>query len=158
MAHSVDAHGTPDHTPGVQHENRDISTRIVVIFAAVLVGGAVVIHFVIWLLYLFFGSMNDRAYPRQYPLAQVGAPAQPPAPRLQTKPREELKQFRREEDEILGSYGWVDKNTGLVHIPIDRAMALTLEQGLPTRSQAARPLTEPEKSSSGQTSEPRERD
>ena len=30
---------------------------------------------------------------------------------------------------MLDSYGWVDKNAGTVHIPIDDAMRLTLERG-----------------------------
>ena len=34
---------------------------------------------------------------------------------------------------MLDSYGWVDKNAGVVRIPIDEAMKLTLERGLPAR-------------------------
>jgi hypothetical protein len=135
------------------HEARDISTRVVVIFGVSLVVGAVIVFVAIWLVYLYFGRQADRAYPREYPMAQVGAPAQPPAPRLQTQPREELKQMRAEEDEILNSYGWVDANAGVVHIPIARAMTLTLDQGLPARTGAvaASPASGPERSSSGRT-------
>jgi hypothetical protein len=32
----------------------------------------------------------------------------------------------------------VDRNTGVVRIPIDQAMKLTLERGLPTRERSAR--------------------
>jgi len=115
--------------------------------------GAVIIHFVVWVLFLYFGSLNDKAYPRQFPMAQVGPPKAPPAPRLQTKPREELKQMRAEEDGVLHGYGWVDKQGGFVHIPIDRAMQLLLEQGLPVRAQAPGGLDRgmPEDSSAGRT-------
>ena len=39
---------------------------------------------------------------------------------------------------MLGSYGWVDKNAGVVRIPIDAAMKLTLERGLPARTEPKR--------------------
>ena len=45
----------------------------------------------------------------------------------------------RKEDDVLESYGWVDKNAGVVRIPIDEAMKLTLERGLPARQQAGKP-------------------
>jgi hypothetical protein len=59
----------------------------------------------------------------------------PPEPRLQTNPREDLRQFREQEDAILNSYGWVDRPAGVVRIPIEDAMKLMLRRGLPSRSQ-----------------------
>jgi len=35
-----------------------------------------------------------------------------------------LQELRESEELRLGSYGWVDKENGVVHIPIDRAMEL----------------------------------
>jgi hypothetical protein len=139
--------------PGATHETRDISTRVVVIFGVSLVVGAILVHFLIWVLYVFYGSLHDKAYPRQYPMAQIGAPPLPPTPRLQTQPREDLKNLRAEEQKRLDSYGWVDASRGEVHIPIDRAMELLLQQGLPVRQQAPRGTSPvmPEKSSSGRT-------
>lgn len=153
------AHGETDEyvpEPGATHETRDISTRVVIIFGVSLVVGAILVHFVIWVLYVFYGSLQDRAYPRQYPMAQTGAPPLPPAPRLQTQPREELKNMRAEEERQLNSYGWVDGSRGETHIPIDRAMELLLQQGLPARQEAP-PGTSPgmpEKSSSGRIAVP----
>jgi hypothetical protein len=150
------AHGETDEyvpDPGATHETRDISTRVVVVFGASLVIGAIVIHFLIWVLYAFYGSLNAKAYPRQYPMAQVGAPVPPPEPRLQTQPRQDLKNLRAEEQKRLESYGWVDPSRGDVHIPIDRAMELLLQQGLPARAEMP-PGTSPgmpEVSSSGRT-------
>jgi hypothetical protein len=112
-----------------------------------------VIHVVVWLLYMFLGSLQAKAYPRQYPMAQVGAPPLPPAPRLQTQPREDLKKLHAEEQRRLESYGWVDATRGQVHIPIDRAMELLLQQGLPARQQAPAQAAPgmPQRSSSGRT-------
>jgi hypothetical protein len=47
-----------------------------------------------------------------------------------------LKQLRATEDTTLTTYGWVDRDNGIVHIPIDRAMDLILQRGLPTRPQS----------------------
>jgi hypothetical protein len=59
----------------------------------------------------------------------------PPEPRLQTNPRQDLADLRAKEDETLNSYGWVDRNAGVVRIPIDEAITLTLQRGLPARQQ-----------------------
>ena len=59
----------------------------------------------------------------------------PPEPRLQIHPREDLQDLRASEDAILNSYGWVDKNAGIVRIPIDEAMKLILQRGLPARQE-----------------------
>jgi cytoskeletal protein RodZ len=75
---------------------------------------------------------------------QLGPPASPfeesrtmpPQPRLQVRPAQDLKQLRTTEDERLNSYGWVDQKTGVARIPIDRAMDLLIEKGLPVRAGA----------------------
>ena len=152
----MSSHGPEDEyipPPGMKYETRDISTRIVVWFGISLVIAAAVIHVAIWLLQVYLGGLDEKAYPRQYPMAHVGAPQQPPAPRLQVQPREELKTMRAEEDRILRGYGWADAQTGKVQIPIEEAMRLLGEQGLPTRSDASGtgPRGLPQDSSSGRT-------
>jgi hypothetical protein len=58
----------------------------------------------------------------------------PPRPRLQVEPQKEIHAYCDGQAAILNSYSWVDANAGIVRIPIDRAMQLTLKQGLPTRA------------------------
>ena len=55
---------------------------------------------------------------------------QPPQPRLQTDPSEDLVKFRAEEDKRLDGYYWVDKEKGIVHIPIERAMKKVAAEGI----------------------------
>jgi hypothetical protein len=63
------------------------------------------------------------------------------APDLKTQhPLEEMKTLRRTWDSELNSYGWVDKQSGVVRIPIDQAKKMLLERGLPTRG-AKKPET-----------------
>jgi hypothetical protein len=58
-----------------------------------------------------------------------------PSPRLEEDERGQLSGIRLEQDDTLYSYGWVDQKTGVVRIPIERAMDLLAQRGLPVRSQ-----------------------
>ncbi len=153
-----DAHEHDEAPPDVAkgHETRDISTRVVVIFGISLFVGAVIIHVLVWLLYGQFAREAASAYPRQYPMAHVGAPELPPEPRLQTRPRDEMARMREQENTLLNTYGWVDPQRGVVRIPIEQAMALVVQQGLPARAGAApyAPAVVPDKSNSGRGEPP----
>jgi hypothetical protein len=70
----------------------------------------------------------------------------PPGPNLQVDPRQQLLDLRADEERMLTTYGWVDETHGLVRVPIDRAMDLIVEQGLPTPPPATAP---PEEASTG---------
>lgn len=54
----------------------------------------------------------------------------PPEPRLQPDPNLDMRALRAEEDTLLATYGWSDKATGAVRIPIDKAMDLLAARGL----------------------------
>ena len=70
------------------------------------------------------------------PLAST-LPAEPPEPRLQVAPAVALAKIRAQEEAALSSYSWIDSKSGLVRIPIERAIELVAERGLPSRPQAA---------------------
>jgi hypothetical protein len=114
----------------VGHEERDTNIRAILWFAVSLVATLVVVLLVVnWVF---------RAFPKpeaeiSAPLSAVpGAVAQlPPEPRLQVNAPEDLKKLREEEDSVLNSYGWVDKQKGIVRIPIDRAIEILARRGLP---------------------------
>ncbi len=57
-------------------------------------------------------------------------------PVLQIHPVADLDAYRAQETKLLNSYGWVDKSAGIARIPIDRAIDLISEQGLPAREPA----------------------
>ncbi|MBV8889159.1 MAG: hypothetical protein JO305_05765 [Alphaproteobacteria bacterium] len=54
----------------------------------------------------------------------------PPGPRLQTDPAQDLARFRAEEDRRLDRYYWIDREKGIVHIPIGQAIEKALARGL----------------------------
>ena len=57
----------------------------------------------------------------------------PPQPRLQVNPSVDLKSYCELEQQQLTTYGWVDHHNGFVRIPVDRAMEMVLQKGLPSR-------------------------
>lgn len=77
-----------------------------------------------------------------------------PEPRLQTDYFGDLAKVREQWDERLHGYG-VDPKTGRVYIPIERAMELTLQRGLPARSAAEMPG--PNSAPAGKTQTPKPR-
>jgi hypothetical protein len=55
----------------------------------------------------------------------------PSGPKLQISNALDLTELRGKEEQELTTYGWVDKNAGVVRIPIGRAIELVAERGLP---------------------------
>jgi hypothetical protein len=88
----------------------------------------------VWVLFQYFNAREANQPQPEYPLAVEQDKRLPPEPRLQTNPREDLRELRAGEDETLSTYGWVDKNAGVVRIPIDEAMKLVIQRGLPARA------------------------
>jgi hypothetical protein len=98
------------------------------IFLASLLLGLLLSVVVVWWLYGVFGANRPAVRP---------SPAQvPPEPRIQSAPLVDLWHIRAHEDAVLGTYGWVDKQAGTVRIPIERAMDILAERGLPARTGA----------------------
>jgi hypothetical protein len=120
----------------VHFERTDLSVGATVgLIVGVLVG--------VWifssLVYLYFGYLaHNRAIssPRPLPVELHGNPM-PPEPRLQQSPREDLKAMRTREDWTLTHYSWVDKKKGIVAIPIDRAIGIIAERGIPAQKKPA---------------------
>jgi hypothetical protein len=55
-----------------------------------------------------------------------------PTPRLQTDDgNQDVADLHAREDLLLDNYSWVDESTGKVRIPIERAMELIAQRGLP---------------------------
>lgn len=66
-------------------------------------------------------------------------PQQPPEPRLQTTPVPNRQLILEQENRELTTYGWVDVKNAIVRIPVDQAMKLLAERGLPARVQSSQP-------------------
>jgi len=65
------------------------------------------------------------------PDADAAAPA-PAFPKLVTSEPAVLAELRAQEDAFLAGWGWVEKDKGIARMPIDAAMKIVAERGLPT--------------------------
>jgi hypothetical protein len=75
--------------------------------------------------------------PLVYPQSmQHVSPAAPPAlsanvPELEIAPAENLQRLDRAATQLTDGYGWIDKENGVVRIPVAHAMERLLQKGLP---------------------------
>ncbi len=68
-----------------------------------------------------------------------------PSPQLEIDERTQLDKIRLHEEERLSTYDYIDKQSGTIRIPIERAMDLIAQRGLPVRAQTASTTGEPAK-------------
>jgi len=120
------------HGAGEGHETSEIRARPVFLSILGLAATIVLSGIVVLALFRF---VDARLTQEEGPASALAVPSGqlPPAPRLQTDEPGDLAKYRAEEEQKLTTYGWVDRQNGVVRIPIERAKALLLEQGLPTR-------------------------
>jgi len=125
-------------TPELPVEGDGINYRGIVWFVVTLTIVTLVCQILVWALFVVF---DKRAASTDTPRSALAAPqgTAPPAPNLLTNEPGNLHSFREGEDKALSTYEWVDKDKGVVRIPIDRAKELLLERGLPTRGATETP-------------------
>ena len=160
--HGAVGHASPDHEyqetpPGSTYEHTDANVWIIVKFVFWLVVLAVIIHVGVGLVYALLIEQAMETGERRYPLAAAQGERLPPTPRLQQFPQNDFYQFRQGEESLLQRYGWMNRDAGIVHIPIEDAMRLTVERGLPARAPDGLPPPGlmPADASSGRTLERR---
>jgi hypothetical protein len=125
-------------------EREDLGAKPVIGFIVSLVISGVLIYYVIWGIFHFLDAYDRKHQQSRTPLIKVETNTRDvqtqmiqrfPEPRLEDNERTELNRFRYGEEEQLNSYGWVDKNAGVAHIPIEQAMQLIAQRGLSTTPQ-----------------------
>ena len=122
----------------LRHETSDVDVAGIFGFGFGLLVAAVAVHVFVWLLVVSFSAREARRVMPEFPLAVGRDSRVPPEPRLQTHPRQDLRDLRSAEETVLAGYGWVDKNAGIARIPINEAMRLTVERELPARQEERR--------------------
>ena len=147
--YSTATHGSagapnPVHVPPVEHphthERTDIATRPLWVFMGFFIVISILIFVGLYVLFFAYERGEaERDKDRTRSLVNQVNPG-PPAPRLQgipgynvRTPREDQQLMRIEDDKRLNTYG--PEQNGTARIPIDRAMDLLLERGLPTQPQ-----------------------
>lgn len=138
---------TPGHTTGeeitreprhheVHFERTDWSTGVTI---GILIGTLIGMWIITALLVFYFDYLEHNRTVSTAPPLPIEARGNPlpPEPRLQESPREDLKQMRAREDWTLTHYSWVDKQKGVVAIPIDRAIQIVAQRGIPPQKAPA---------------------
>jgi hypothetical protein len=116
-----------------KYEAADLTLRPIVTTVIVLAAITLVSYIVVYGLYQYWKNADAQTrtsnllpiaegdeQPRTGPLLIEGAEAP------------DLARMKVEAAKKVDSYGWVDQNTGLAHIPVERAMEIVAEKGLPS--------------------------
>src|SRR5437762_3165498 len=125
--------------PDVRYEKSDANVRTILACGIGLIFVGLVVQFATaWL----FDAMKESVHHEDGLLATLAAKertelprdlARIPSPVLQQNEGADLQRIRKKEAQRLNSYGWIDKKTGIVHIPIAEAIRLLAD---PTSAEA----------------------
>lgn len=128
---------------GVAFDPRDVRSGSILKFLLALAGTLVVVFLVSW----WVLRMNETRVARQdappTPARRGAGPMLPPEPRLQgvpghaSDPQQDLRDKLAADRGSLEQLRWVDETAGVAQIPIEDAMKMIAEKGLPAR--AAKP-------------------
>src|SRR5215813_5011829 len=136
------------HNPDAGFEQEDLSPQGVFYFMGGVAVLGVVIYFILIGMYRYLDNYDRTHQPPANPMAatlgmdaqsmsykQIQEQAQQtfPKPVLEHSEQTQYLDELRKENEVLGSYDWVDQKNGVVRIPIDQAMDLLAQRGLPVR-------------------------
>jgi len=117
----------PERSPSTNlsaHESSALGAARVAWFSAALIVLVGIAAFVA--VALEGGFRLPRPTTAELPQTNVSLPS--PSPQLQSSPAGDLRTYREEKTAVLQSYRWIDKDTGRLQIPIDRAMQLMVDR------------------------------
>jgi len=150
-----------NHGHGTEFEREDLSTRGVFVFMIGLAVIGLVIYFIIVGMYSYLDKYEkdqmSTATPLVAPSKQIERfiPFKPGddtvtqtfkengAPMLENDERGQFKDYIMRQEDQLNSYGWIDEQAGIAHIPIKQAMDLIVQRGLPVAQQNAAAAAKP---------------
>ena len=115
----------PAQSASPPYETRDVTGRMAAWFAVgFTVSVAVLVAVMTW---YYVGVWPATDMPKAREEVRRG-PQETWAPTLQIDPRADLDDLRRRAAERLGASGWIDRERGIAHIPIEDAMRLYVER------------------------------
>jgi hypothetical protein len=131
-----------------RHEESDVNVRALIWFMVIFIVFAAVTHAGLYLLYRFYRNLEGGAKANP-PISSVAMPRDanvPVTPRLQPFPNRmpnnetvpptantpvvDMVEMRESENQRLNTYGWVDQQHGIAHIPIEEAKKRALQSGV----------------------------
>jgi hypothetical protein len=121
----------PSKTIETGHELSDLSPKKIAIFGVSLVMMVLIVLWVCYELFQHYSTVSMKTEVPPSPLSYTREPT--PEPHLLVVPGQELKAMRAAEDSLLNSYAWVDRERGVVRIPIHRAIDILAQGGIRSR-------------------------
>ena len=127
--------------PETHHESTDVPIRPLFWFIGLFIVFGIISHFVLWFMYkaLVKGERKrmdppqtaiarpaDASVPQNQPLLQPFPRGEVPPNR--NTPVTDMVDMRASEEQTLNNYGWVDKQRGIVRIPIRNAKELFVQR------------------------------
>jgi hypothetical protein len=125
-----------DHTGATSYEKRDVTVRPVAIVTVSILVASFLVMIPIRLLFLYLHGREQAHQTAPVSVTRAQVAEEVPEPRLEPIIGKTLADVRQREREKLTTYGWVDKSAQVVRIPIERAIELTAQAGLPSRAGA----------------------
>ncbi|HST11397.1 MAG TPA: hypothetical protein VLL05_13555, partial [Terriglobales bacterium] len=134
------------HNADTGFEQEDLSPQGVFYFMGGLAVLGVAIYFILAGMYRYLDNYDRTHQPPANPMAattgvdpqtmtypQIQSQVQKtfPKPVLENSEQMQFVEELEKQNEVLGSYDWIDQERGVVRIPIDRAMDLVAQRGLP---------------------------
>ncbi len=119
---------------GVSFEKSQADFRVVHGFLILLAINIALVFVILWGFYAWVrntGEVTRRNVPS--PITYSQAPAIP-SPVLQPDPVADYNDMHVLENQRLNTYHWIDKQAGIARIPINRAMDLLVQRGLPVEA------------------------
>ena len=111
--------------------SRDVNVRAVFRFGFWLAVGVVAVTLAMLALFRVMEKKDRASDIVLSPSVAANLARTPPEPRLEPFPLAPGQRLRSEEDAVLTTYAWVDKKAGFARIPIDRALEILVQRGLP---------------------------
>jgi hypothetical protein len=129
----------------LQPESSGIKPKPIIWFLVILTVGTILVFLIVEGMLYGFKKMEEANQPQPVTALPEGKERRlPPEPRLQGAPGPdglpsllpliEMKEYRLQTNQRAQSHGWVNKDSGVAHIPLDRAKTLIAERGLPMGS------------------------
>lgn len=121
-----------EHKPSIDFEKRDIAPPVIVRAAVIVTIVTLVASVAVLGLLNLFGQRADEQDAPNPPLARHEQGRLAPGPRLQEQPFADVETLHAEERALLTSGAWVDEDAGIARIPVEEAMKIVAEKGLPS--------------------------
>ena len=124
-------HGQPAaYSPETEQFDREINVRGVVLTGIALAVVTLLAHLLMWWLLKGFERYDEKRDVRLSPVEVANPQQPPPTPVLQQDPVTDMTAMREREEEELNHAAWIDRQQGVVRLPVADAIDVIAARGV----------------------------